>query len=570
MKNITVCMLLVLGFSLWLPQSGISQSCQHPITATADSISCDDNGTPLDTLDDNFFIYLSVAGDSGTWSLTTDTTLYPYDSAVVFGPFLISGGAQTLIVLNTSDSLCTDTVSVQPPPPCSTPPPVCATPISSSVDSIACNDNSTPLDSLDDTYTFFLTATGGSGGWSVQGDSLVFAYDTAIAFGPYPISAGVLTLILADTADAVCTDTVSITPPAPCSVPPTCQTPITTSFADVLCNDNGTPLDSLDDTFTFTILATGGANSWSLSGDTLAYPYDTAATVGPFPIAGGPLSLLAIDTDDSLCVDTVMVTPPPPCSVPLTACDVKEIGCMKYELLSVVADSAQRKTYTIQVTNNCTNKMIYTAFQLPNGLEAKAPDDNTTYTAPSGREYLVRNPNFSPFYSIRFKSIADSISGGQSDIFEYTLPAQADPDYIHVVTRVSPKVFYEAHLNTFKCKDSTSQLVTPVFPTTPGPKTGPDPADPNTPNAPGQDPLFGLYPNPTTGPFYVDLTYWQGRDVHLHLFSDKGELIKEMWVLASDMPILFDLPAGLDAGLYWVRMTPAGGTPQVQQLVIQW
>ena len=54
----------------------------------------------------------------------------------------------------------------------------------------------------------------------------------------------------------------------------------------------------------------------------------------------------------------------------------------------------------------------------------------------------MRNPNFSPFYSIRFKSTADSLANGESDIFEFTLPAQADVDYFHVVARVSVKVFY--------------------------------------------------------------------------------------------------------------------------------
>jgi hypothetical protein len=274
-------------------------------------------------------------------------------------------------------------------------------------------------------------------------------------------------------------------------------------------------------------------------------------------------------------MDTVMVTPPPPCSVPPNACDVKEIGCIKYELLGITVDSSMRKTYTIMVTNNCSNKLIYSAFQVPDGLVAKAPENGEIYVAPSGREYLVRNPNFSPMYSIRFKTTGDSIADGQSDVFEYTLPPQADPDYILAVTRVAPKIFYQAHLNTFACKDSSSQIVGPSTPIGPGPKAGPNPdpnaPDPNVPATPDPDGTFSVYPNPTTGgQVMIDIAGWKGQQLQLQLFSPKGELLKTVILASSGYLEPFDLPTGLDAGIYWLRLTPPLGKPVVQQLVIQW
>ncbi len=571
MTNTIRLLLLVL---LFFPLTIFSQTCQSPITATLSGITCNDNGTPLDSLDDTYVFLLSVTGDSTSWSIEQDSVLYPYDSTFSFGPIPISGGPLTLVLLNNSDSLCTDTVLVTPPSPCSMPAPTCQTPISASFAGIACDDNGTPLDSLDDTYTLDLTVTGDSTSWSLAGDTLMFPYDTATNVGPFLISAGVATLIVLNNADSLCTDTVSITPPAPCSVAPTCQTPISASFAGIACDDNGTPLDSLDDTYTLDLTVTGDSTSWSIAGDTLMFPYDTATNVGPFLISAGVATLIVLNNADSLCMDTVTVTPPPPCSVPLMACDVKEIGCMKYELLQVMLDSMNRKTYTIVVTNNCPNKMIYTAFQLPKGLVAKAPNDNDTYIAPSGREYLVRNPNFSPFYSIRFKSTTDSISGGQSDIFEYTLQPQANPDYIHVVTRVAPKIFYEAHLNTFKCRDSLPQMAVAPSTSINGPKTGPTtvtPGSPGPPTTPGATTAFNIYPNPTTGgQVTLDLTSWKGQQVEIQFFNAKGGLLKTLKVPTADQTQLFDLPAGLDAGLYWIKLIPAGGLPEVQQLVIQW
>jgi hypothetical protein len=132
-------------------------------------------------------------------------------------------------------------------------------------------------------------------------------------------------------------------------------------------------------------------------------------------------------------------------------CDTKVNGCLKYELLTITEDVGKNRTYRIRVTNNCPNKLLYTAFQIPNGMVAMEPVNFSTYSAPSGNTYLVRNPNFTPKYSIRYSSLSDSINNGESDIFEYTLPAQANVTFIHVVSRLLHNIYLEAHLNTFYC-----------------------------------------------------------------------------------------------------------------------
>ena len=138
-------------------------------------------------------------------------------------------------------------------------------------------------------------------------------------------------------------------------------------------------------------------------------------------------------------------------------CDTKVIGCMKYELLTITEDPGKNRTYRIRVTNNCSNKLIYTAIQVPDGMVAIEPANFSTYTAPSGNNYLVRSPNFSPQYSIRYSSVSDSINNGESDIFKYTLPAQANVTYIHVVSRLAPYIYLGAHLNTFYCPIGITQ-----------------------------------------------------------------------------------------------------------------
>ncbi|MFN0174373.1 MAG: HYR domain-containing protein [Saprospiraceae bacterium] len=132
-------------------------------------------------------------------------------------------------------------------------------------------------------------------------------------------------------------------------------------------------------------------------------------------------------------------------------CDTKVNGCLKYELLTITEDAGKNRTYRIRVTNNCPSKLLSTAIQIPSGMVAIEPVNYSAYTAPSGNTYLVRNPNFTPLYSIRYSSISDSINNGESDIFKYTLPAQADMTFINVLSRLAPNTYLEAHLNTFYC-----------------------------------------------------------------------------------------------------------------------
>ncbi|MBK8921078.1 MAG: HYR domain-containing protein [Saprospirales bacterium] len=237
------------------------------------------------------------------------------------------------------------------------------------------------------------------------------------------------------------------------------------------------------------------------------------------------------------------------------ACDIKEIGCMKYELLTITADAEQNRTYRIRVTNNCANKLIYTAIQLPDGVAAIDPANLSAYTAESGRGYEVRNPNYSPFYSIRFKSAADSIANVQSEIFQYTLPAQSAPVYIHITSRLATQVFYEAHLNTFNC---------PIGITPAGDKA----ASRAAPATAGR-PAPRLFPNPTAGELFAGLSAWSGEKVQLQVFNAQGQQVHQLVGVAGEAPFALRLPDGLANGLYTLQLLPDSGERQALRFVLQ-
>lgn len=133
------------------------------------------------------------------------------------------------------------------------------------------------------------------------------------------------------------------------------------------------------------------------------------------------------------------------------ACDVKTNGCVRFELVSINRDTGQNWVYRVRMTNHCSAELAYAYIQLPDGVQALAPAQNAVYAGVSGHAYTVRNPNFSPFYSLRFTSNGGGIANGQSDVFRYVLPEQTDINYIHAAVRLNSGAYIETHLNTFNC-----------------------------------------------------------------------------------------------------------------------
>jgi PKD repeat protein len=237
------------------------------------------------------------------------------------------------------------------------------------------------------------------------------------------------------------------------------------------------------------------------------------------------------------------------------ACDVKENGCMKYELLNITADAGMNYTYRIRVTNNCANKMLYSAIQLPNAVTALEPPNMAVFEAESGRQYMVSNPSFTPFYSTRFQSIAAGISSGQSDILRYTLPPQSVPLYIHIGSKLETQEYYEAHLNTFYC---------PIGVTPDDDK----PAE-RALNKAENHTTLRLYPNPSVGELFVDLADWSGEPVQIRILNVYGQQMQTMSALATDDPYQLQMMDGMANGLYLLEVATKSGAKQVVRFVLQ-
>jgi len=145
------------------------------------------------------------------------------------------------------------------------------------------------------------------------------------------------------------------------------------STVSTQCNNNGTPSDSSDDTFSYTINATGAnaGASFSISGDDAqtALAYGTDHTFQPFNISGGDLTLTLTDGSTASCTESpVTVTAPATCSNVTPQVDL-ELTKTANPTSAVSGDTV---VYTLTATNNGPNDAtgVEVTDQLPSSVTA--------------------------------------------------------------------------------------------------------------------------------------------------------------------------------------------------------
>jgi 3D (Asp-Asp-Asp) domain-containing protein len=242
-----------------------------------------------------------------------------------------------------------------------------------------------------------------------------------------------------------------------------------------------------------------------------------------------------------------------------SACDVKMINCMKYEMLSVTKDASGNKTYRIRVTNNCADNLFYTAFGLPKGVVADGPANNAAYNSPGGHSYEVRNPSFSPFYSVRFKDQGAGIANGQMDILQYTLPAYSSPNYIHVISRTGAQTYHEAYLNVFNCTVTASSQFTSDKAAAEDREDGVEMVEARA---------LQVYPNPTSGNLFADLSPWSDQLVHIQVFTAQGQQVQSYVAQGGDIKQI-NLPESLTDGVYFLKFAMEDSMVRTERVLLR-
>ena len=193
---------------------------------------------------------------------------------------------------------------------------------------IICDENNSPNIASDDLYYIDLIV------YSTVGTSWTSglysgAYNAITTLGPYVISNGDMTINITDVDDSNLSFSFTAEAPAPCSIEEFCT--ISDVSITVVCDDEGTPSRTNDDTFTFEITPMGSATStWSGGGQ--SGNYGTTTTFGPYRIKFGDISFTIVDDNDPSCTYDILAVAPETCS--------DQINCnLTHMIISNVCDN---------------------------------------------------------------------------------------------------------------------------------------------------------------------------------------------------------------------------------------
>ncbi|HAD14544.1 MAG TPA: hypothetical protein DCF33_19135, partial [Saprospirales bacterium] len=231
------------------------------------------------------------------------------------------------------------------------------------------------------------------------------------------------------------------------------------------------------------------------------------------------------------------------------ACDEKSSACFTWELLDRTLTAGDEVAYRFRVTNHCASALKYAWFELPSGVSAPEPPQNSVYTSTPARQYQVRNPHFSPFYSVRFQALSPALHSGQSEIFRVVLPKQSQPDYLLAAAKLENGSYAEAHLNTFGCPIGQQ-------------RSGAD-------RSAGVAEVI-LSPNPARDAAWLDFTLQEPATVSLELWDMQGIPVKMEITRALDvgqhrqMLELDQLPAGI-----YLIVLQSQGNRTFRKIVVQ-
>ncbi len=293
-----------------IPPEPCSNSCN--IVASPTSPICDDSGTASDPNDDIYYFDMIVSGSNmGTnWTANDpNNTSGTYDITKTFGPFGITSGEISFDITDNNNSSCKTTVNIIPPSTCSD---LCD--ISNTVYNIFCNDNGTDSNPNDDTFTFDVNVNGSNTGnnWTANDpNNTSGTYDITKTFGPYDIGDEELLSFSIKDENNNCSTDVNVIVPNPCSDE---KCVINASTSNIICDNNGTPIDPSDDTFVFEINVTGTNTgmSWTTDSGEIG-EYDKQVIFGPYPISEGSFFTTIIDDDEESCKTTILISPPNTC-----------------------------------------------------------------------------------------------------------------------------------------------------------------------------------------------------------------------------------------------------------------
>ena len=396
----------------------VPEPCSVPMECDLDAPvigerSCDNMGT-LTNDDDTYSFPVTVTGFTGTYTLTFNSPAGLAPLTGTFGEELLVSGISATEIVNASVSAdgamnCNTTFVVQPTGPCGD----CDIVLEAS--DPVCADNGT-ADAADDTYTVTIDIT--NLGESSVGYMVRIPGEDQDRIGQYPgqitltrlISEGPLELTFVEMTNDLCRETITIVPPASCSP---CELSARISERTD-CDQNGTPFDATDDTFTATIVVEGanaGATWTATATDSTTYTgtFGVATTL-TLPADGGSTNLTIVSDADADCSTTLGIEHADDCG--------DELPCELEASVVGTADCAtDGESYVVRVlvTNNGTAS--------PNGWTSSLGTSGAY-----GDTVSITLSDLSQPTTITFTDADDADCGDELEVTPPTIGIVAPPD----------------------------------------------------------------------------------------------------------------------------------------------
>lgn len=304
-------------------------------------VGCDDLGS--DNPNDDrivFTINPTGTGLSGLYEVTgarLDQDFATYGIPTTFKGSIGSADGPDLVltVVDVNNPSCTFTFVVEAPGNCSGDCEV----IDINLANVVCGDNGTPNDPSDDQIIFTIDPAGTSlgNGYSLSGVSFTDNMGTYGSPSTFITSVGTagngdLNLTLTDDSNATCTFDFSVSDPGTCAV--MCDI-LDVGLSNIVCNDNGTPIDDTDDSIFFDLNPIGAdlGTEYTVSGNVLpvvaTYGSSTTFSAGAGSAGAGGFFVTVTDVNDPNCSQDVFISDPGSCSgsCNLFSANVSNISC---------------------------------------------------------------------------------------------------------------------------------------------------------------------------------------------------------------------------------------------------
>jgi len=79
---------------------------------------------------------------------------------------------------------------------------------------------------------------------------------------------------------------------------------------------------------------------------------------------------------------------------------------------------------------------------------------------------------------------------------------------------------------------------------------------------------FSVFPNPTDGTLFADLSAWEGEQLRVQIYNSQGQQLQSLLLNAAEIPQIIEIPKGLTDGLYFIEILTGKDERQMARFVL--